>query len=214
MKTIFWNVDTQYDFMRADESFKGALPIPEARAIEGNLARLTNIAETKGIKVINTADWHKKNSPELSDNPDFVNTFPAHCLQYTEGAEFVPATNPKNPYKVGWEEERLDFEELARNRNIIIYKDKFDVFAGNPKTEEIVKAINPDRAVVYGVATNVCVDYAVVGLLERGIEVYVPTDAIKELPDRSLPYDSWTKGEQLKKSAILIQTDKIPGILK
>ena len=31
MKTIFWNVDTQYDFMRDDESFKGGLPVSGAR---------------------------------------------------------------------------------------------------------------------------------------------------------------------------------------
>jgi nicotinamidase/pyrazinamidase len=195
MSTIFWNVDTAYDFMRDDESFKGALAIPGARAIERNLAKLTNLAKEKKIKVVNTADWHKRNSSELSDNPDLVNTFPPHCLQDTKGARFVPATDPENPYKVGWENEDLDLEEIKKRRNIIIYKDKFDVFTGNPKTEQIVRIINPSKALVYGVATNVCVDKAVLGLLERDIEVYVPIDAIKELPNIPLPYDNWEKLE-------------------
>lgn len=208
MKTIFWNVDTQYDFMRNDESYKGKLAIPGARAIEGNLIRLTKLAEENRIIVVNTADWHKANSLELSDKPDFVNTFPPHCLQHTKGAEFVLATNPNDPYRIGWEEGTLDLEEIEQKRNIIIYKDKFDVFVGNPKTEQIVQAINPDRAVVYGVATNVCVDCAVRGLLERKVQVYVPTDAIKELPNLPLPYENWQRD-----GAILATTDEIYKIL-
>jgi len=47
--------------------------------------------------------------------------------------------------------------------------------------------------VVYGVATNVCVNYAVVGLKERGIDVYAVVDAIKELPGLPLKevLNSW-----------------------
>ena len=208
MKTIFWNVDTQYDFMRSDESFKGALAIQGARIIEGNLARLTELAKVKRLKVVNTADWHKRDSPELSDNPDFINTFPPHCLQYTKGAEFVSATNPQDSYKIGWEQGDLNLEEIMRKRNVTIYKDKFDVFTGNPKTEQIVRAINPDRVIVYGVATNVCVDCAVRGLLERKIQTYVPTDAIKELPNLPLPYESWQR-----KGAVLTTTDEIYEML-
>ena len=114
MRTIFWNVDTQYDFMRSD----GKLYVQGAEQIERNLEILTQLAETQGIKVVNTADWHKQDSPELSDNPDFVNTFPPHCLQNTKGAEYVPATSPKNPYAVEWEEGTLDLEKIVRIRNI------------------------------------------------------------------------------------------------
>ena len=96
MKTIFWNVDTQYDFMRPD----GRLYVKGAEQIEGNLVRLTELARRKGIKVVNTADWHRKDSLELSNNPDFANTFPPHCLQNTRGAEFIPATNPQDSYKI------------------------------------------------------------------------------------------------------------------
>ncbi len=198
METIFWNVDTQYDFMRND---KGALPVPGAKEIERNLEKLTHIAKIKRLKVINTADWHKRNSEELSDNPDFKKTFPPHCLEYTRGAEFIPITSPVNPYKVHWEDNELDLDEIREERNIVIYKDKFDVFSGNYKTEKILEAINPDRAVVYGVATNVCVDFAVKGLLKKGIKVYIPTDAIKELPNLPLPFNNWRKlGAKLTKT--------------
>lgn len=185
---IFWNVDTQYDFMRDDASFNGALPVPEARGIEDKLRELTNYATEHGIRVVNTADWHNEHSKEFSDQPDYQTTFPVHCLQGTKGAEYVPATQPDNSYNVDWQDPTgLDLNQMQEHRNITIYKDAFDVFEGNSQTENVLAALNPKTAVVYGVATNVCVDYAVIGLRARGVDVLVPTDAIKELP--GLPLD-------------------------
>ena len=208
MKTIFWNVDTQYDFMRDDEAYKGRLAIPGAKAIEGNLEKLTAIAKQLGIKVINTADWHTIESEELSTNPDFTKTFPQHCMQDTKGAQFVPATNPENPYLIDWKQEQFDKEKVLQTRNIVLYKDKFDIFTGTPHSDKVVELIRPEKVVVYGVATNVCVDCAVKGLLERKVQVYVPTDAIKELPNLPLPYENWQR-----KGAILTRTDDIYKIL-
>ena len=182
MKTIFWNVDTQYDFMRNDNSFRGALSVEGARVIEPNLEKLTKIAEKYNIQVINTADWHNQDSKEISDKPDFKKTYPAHCMQNTKGAEYIPSTAPHDPLVISWEDAGFDREAAKGARNIVLYKDKFDVFEGNPHTLNVLQAIAPDRVFLYGVATNVCVDQAVLGLAERVKEVYVVRDAIKELP--------------------------------
>lgn len=206
MKTILWNVDTQYDFMRNDESFKGKLAIPGAREIEGNLARLTQYGRENNLKVVNTADWHTNESGELAEKPDFRTTFPEHCMQNTQGAEFVPATAPENPYRIDWRAENVSAEEIERARNIVLYKDKFDVFTGTPHAERVLGILKPQRAIVYGVATNVCVDCAVRGLLERKVEVCVPLDAIKELPGLPLPYETW-KGLGAK----LVTTEEVVG---
>ena len=190
-KTIFWNVDTQYDFMKPD----GKLSIAGATAIEGNLEYLTAIAADRSIKVVNTADYHSAASRELSAAPDFKTTFPPHCLAGTKGAEFIDATKPANPYVIDWKDQSFDPAKVQQHRNIVVYKDEFDAFhpTGAPHTEKVLREINADRAIVYGVATNVCVDFAVKGLLQRGLGVYVPTDAIKELPGLSLVtvLDSW-----------------------
>ena len=182
MKTIFWNVDTQYDFMRAE----GKLYVQGAESIEGNLEKLTKLAEERNIQVVNTADWHTKKTKEISKTPDYINTFSEHCMAGTRGAEYIPATKPDNAYKIRWWQKSFNEEKVKSSRNIILYKDKFDVFTGTPHADGVFRIIKPDRAIVYGVATNVCVDFAVMGLLERGIEVYVPTDAIKELPNLPL----------------------------
>lgn len=216
MKTIFWNVDTQYDFMRNDESFQGSLAIPGARDMEGNLEKLTKFAREKSIRIVNTADWHNEYTKEISDTPDFKTTFPKHCMQGTKGADYVPATKPVNPYMIDWAFDPIpylgDEAEMAIKTgisfggDIVILKDHFDVFQGNPYTEEVLRILKPERAVVYGVATNVCVNYAVLGLLERGIKVYVPTDAIKELP--GLPLED-VLNDWKEKGAVLTTVDQI-----
>lgn len=202
MSKIFWNVDTQYDFMRND----GKLYVPKAEQIDWNLSRLTEFARIEGIKVVNTGDWHDENSGEISGNPDFVKTFPAHCMRNTDGAKFIPLTRPKRPYEIDWKNESFDPRKVRTRRNIVLYKDKFDVFSGTPHAEPVLKLLNPKSAIVYGVATNVCVDCAVRGLLERNVKVYVPLDAIKELPGLPLPYDNWKKA-----GARLISTEDVLG---
>lgn len=205
---LFWNVDTQYDFMRPD----GALYVKDAEQIEHNLEDLTDLAALLGIKVVNTADWHTMASPELSNKPDYKTTFPPHCLQDTKGAGYIRATRPEDPCIISWQHKGYSEQDVLTSREIVLYKDRFDAFdsEGAPFTDSIVKLLQPQRAIVYGVATNVCVDFAVKGLRQRGVEVYVITDAIKELPN--LPLEEVLQ-EWQKLGAHLTKVNDVAGYL-
>ena len=196
-RTTFWNVDTQEDFI--DQS--GKLYVKGAEEIRPVLKMITDFAKSEGIRVINTCDYHFIYSQELSNQPDFKSTFPPHCMAGTSGADFISETNPELPLLIDWDSELGIFEEFddpQRFRNIVIRKDAFDVFIGNQYTEKIVQILHPDQVFVYGVTTNICVDKAVIGLADRGIQVYVLMDAIKELPNLPLPYETWaSKGVKL-----------------
>lgn len=207
MRMVFWNVDTQHDFMRED----GKLYVPGAEQIEPRLAQLTELAEKYRIKVVNTADKHRPGSAEIAAEPDFAETFPEHCMEGTAGVLYIAATAPVDAYAIDWTDKEYDRQQALDNRNIILYKDAFDVFAGNPHTQSIVELLQPEAVVVYGVATNVCVAYAVNGLLDRGVKVYVPQDAIKGLP--SLPLEE-TIREWERKGAELIHTEAIEEYLR
>ena len=199
---LFFNVDTQNDFMRKD----GALYIEGAEEIYRNLYQLTNFAKEKNIKVINTCDWHNKKCEEFSNNPDYITTFPPHCIKNTYGAEFLDLTEPEDPYIVEYDNFNLDIDKIDQKRNIIIRKNTFDVFS-NYSTNDILKYLNPDTIIVYGVASDVCVDLVVRGLLDMDMSVCVVKDAIKELPGSKKPYVDW-----FFKGAILTQMKRVQKI--
>ncbi len=187
---LFWNVDTQIDFIEPT----GKLYVKGAEKLKPILKKITHFAAESQIRVVNTCDFHLINSPELSHHPDFVTSFPEHCMAGTNGAEFIQETKPIFPAIVDWMTPIAILPQLAnaqQYRNIVIRKDAFDVFEGNPCTVKILKLFNPQKVFVYGVSTNVCVDRAVCGLAKMGYQVFVFEDAIKELPKIPLPFKQW-----------------------
>lgn len=204
---LFWNVDTQLDFI----SPKGKLYVEGAEKLRPKWAELTALAEKKSLRVVNTADFHYSNSAELDPNPDFINTFPEHCMANTRGAVFVKETKPEDAVIFDWDKEYMitpDIFSQEKSRNIVIRKDAFDVFEGSPHTDTILKYLNPETVVVYGVTTNVCVDAAVKGLFNKVKKIYVIEDAIKELPKIPLPFESWDEME-----IEMITVDKLKEIM-
>ncbi len=192
---IFWDVDTQYDFMHAD----GKLYVPEAEHIIPNLRRLTAHAHAQGIRVIASADDHVPGHPEISDTPDFAETFPPHCLRGTPGQRKIPETALRDPLVI--EPDPQDPATLRRRvraheGDLLFHKHRFDVFT-NPNVEPVVAALDPEVIVVYGVALDVCNRYAIEGLLARRPEtrLFLVTDATKpivaEQRDRLLA--DWTR---------------------
>ena len=187
---IFWNVDTQEDFIDKD----GKLSVPGAEAIRPVWKQLTDMAKDMKIQVVNTCDYHFINAEEISDYPDYITKFPPHCMAGTTGAHFVKETDPEFPVIIDWDTDLAihpDFGVGESYRNLVLRKNAFDVFSGNPYTERILEIIKPERIFVYGVTTNICVDNAVVGLCSRGYKVCVIEDAIKELPNLPLPFENW-----------------------
>ena len=57
--TVFWDVDTQVDFMLPT----GSLPVPGAEALLPNLGRLTEAARAAGVTIVHTADLHSRFFP-------------------------------------------------------------------------------------------------------------------------------------------------------
>lgn len=184
MPVIFWDVDTQVDFMRAD----GKLYVPGAESIIPNLKRLTGYAHDHGIRIVASADDHVPGHKELSDQPDFRQTFPLHCMRGTPGQRKIPETALRNALVVEPEAETpaaLHQRLLAHSGDVLLNKHWFDVFT-NANTDAVIGALKPRTVVLYGVATDVCNRYALEGLLERHPEVrlFAVQDAMKAIdPD-------------------------------
>jgi nicotinamidase/pyrazinamidase len=180
-RVIFWDVDTQYDFMKAD----GKLYVPDAEQLIPNLRKLTDYAHGHGIRIVASADDHERDHPEISATPDFKATFPPHCLRGTPGQRKIPETTLRDPLIVEPEPQdpaALAAKVRAHRGDILLLKHRFDVFT-NANALTVIDALDPHDVVLYGVALDVCDKYAIEGLLQHRphIRIFAVTDAMKPI---------------------------------
>lgn len=176
MNTIFFDIDTQNDFILED----GALSVSGAESIRPNLKRLTDWARKNNLLIVASMDRHfglpefKEAEVELER---WGGPFPEHCMNGTDGQKKIQETSLKEPCYI--ESKRYSENELENillsKKEIIIEKQSFDVFS-NPNTGIILRGVK--KAVVYGVATDYCVKAAALGLRSLGVHVLLVTDAI------------------------------------
>lgn len=178
---LFWDVDTQVDFMKAT----GKLYVPESEAIIPALATLTQHAHRHGIPILASADDHVADHAELSDAPDWIQTFPPHCMRDTPGQTKIRETVLTNPLVI--QPEPLPAAELAaqvgaHRGDYLLLKHRFDVFT-NANTRPLVELLDPQRIVLYGVALDVCDKAAIEGLLMYFPEIPLTlvTDAVRAI---------------------------------
>src|SRR6266516_739095 len=177
---ILWDVDTQNDFMLPE----GKLYVPGAEEAAPAMARLVAAARAAGVVHVASADDHVLTAPEISDAPDWRNTYPPHCLRGTPGAERIPETEQEDPlplsltpYPPG-----LVPALVKGRRELLLLKKNFNVFT-NPNADPLLDALDPEEIVVFGVATDVCDDAAIRGFLQRGRRVRFVEDAARGLDD-------------------------------
>jgi nicotinamidase/pyrazinamidase len=172
---ILWDVDTQVDFMLPD----GKLYVPGAEGTAPAMKRLVDAARAAGIVHVASADDHELTDEEISDEPDFQQTYPPHCLRGTRGARKIPETEQEDPVPITLE--HLP-ERYLEGREFLLLKKNFDVFT-NPNTDRLLERLDPDEIVVFGVATDVCDDAAIRGFLARGRKVRFVEDAARGLDE-------------------------------
>lgn len=175
MRTIFFDIDTQLDFV----SPAGALYAPGAERIVAAVAQLNRHAASSGIALISTTDAHAENDAEFTQ-------WPPHCVSGTLGQRKPQATLIEKCVMVPNCE---DLPETAGAAQIILEKQTVNVFETRT-IAPLLDRLGADRFVIYGVVTEVCVWHAAHGLLRYGKPVTVVTDSVqalnREAGDRAL----------------------------
>jgi nicotinamidase/pyrazinamidase len=166
MKTVFLDIDSQLDFLYP----AGALYVPKAERIVPAIARLNRFAAASGFPVVSTTDAHAEDDPEFS-------TWPPHCIAGTLGQRKPEATLLDGRVTVP---NRECDPILDGARQIVVEKQTVDVFQCR-KLGRVLERLNAASYVVYGVVTEICVLYAVRGLLKTLKPVTVVTDAVETL---------------------------------
>jgi len=168
VKTVFFDVDTQMDFLYP----AGALYVPGAETIVDRIGALNRYAGEHGVPVISTVDAHAENDPEFRD-------WPPHCVAGTAGQAKPFLTLLEKRVTVP-NIRGLPSTEGAQQ--ILVEKQALDCFT-NVNLNELLQRLGADRYVVYGVVTEICVQRAAMGLLKTGARVELATDAVFSLSD-------------------------------
>lgn len=166
MKTVFFDIDTQIDFVYP----AGALYVPGAEQIIPLVAELNRRAPL----VVSTMDAHAEDDPEFQ-------LYPHHCVAGTTGQHKPAVTLLDARANI-----QAPTDQALRDdaRQLILEKQKLDCFT-NPHLAPLLARLNADRYVVYGVVTEICVRFAAFGLLKSGNRVEIVTDAVRALDDRN-----------------------------
>ena len=169
-KVVLWEVDAQTDFMLPG----GKLYVPGAEKKIPNMRRLVDAVRAGKVFLISSTDQHAPNDPEFQ-------RFPPHCVRGTSGAEIVAELKAAEPVQVENTGAAQIPGDICRTQQVVIEKQTLDVF-DNPATEKLLGQFPANcEFVVFGVVTEFCVRLAVQGLLDRGREVALVTDAIETL---------------------------------
>jgi nicotinamidase/pyrazinamidase len=180
-RLIFWDVDTLHDFMTSD----GKLYVAGAEEIIPVVGALTAFARTRRVPIVASADNHDPTDVEISDVPDWKTTFPPHCMRGTPGQLKIVETALTDPLVIEPDPQdpgALAQRALSHRGDFLLHKHTVDVF-GNPNTVTLLRALEPEAVVLYGVATDFCNRYAVEGLLRHAprTTLHLVTDAMRAI---------------------------------
>lgn len=168
MKTVFVDIDSQLDFLYP----AGALYVPGAERIVPAIAQLNRFAAAQGMPVISTTDAHTEDDPEFQ-------VWPHHCVAGAWGQRKPENTLlPRRVVIPNRECELSGALDIRGAQQIVIEKQTVDAFQA-ANLGRVLEMLAAERYVVYGVVTEICVSYAVRGLLETGRPVIVVSDAIE-----------------------------------
>jgi len=121
-----------------------------ARRIIPPIRRLLEGELAKGSKIFFVCDHHDPDDDEFK-------MFPPHCIAGTAETEVIP--------------------ELADYKGEVIHKKRFSAFF-DTRLEEKLEDLNPEKLIVCGVCTDICVCHTVSDARSRDYEVEVPVDCV------------------------------------
>ena len=122
----------------------------EARQIIPNIKRLIESEQAAGSSIIFIADNHDPDDLEFE-------MFPVHCVRGTEECEVIP--------------------ELADYVTVTLQKRRYSAFYETDLAGRL-KALNPDKIILAGVCTDICVMHTTADARNRDYAVEVPTDCV------------------------------------
>lgn len=174
-KTALIVVDVQSTFMEG-----GGLPVPQGEDVVSIINDLMNEFDY----VITTQDWHINPGEHISNEPDFVDSWPVHGMANTQEAELHPNLN--HP---------LDGLRIKKGQYDAGYSGFSGVAEDGRNLEKVLLDLGVKKVFVCGLATEYCVrataldsrdcgfDTTVILRASRGVTPEGVENAVSEMRD-------------------------------
>lgn len=184
-------VDAQRGFMPATEGERLGLPgfgelgVTGGEKIIEPINSLTRFFVAQDALVATTQDWHPKETAHFSETPNYVDTWPVHCVGGTPGAELAPDLLVAQDDAIAYTF-RKGREAITDPADDTSYT---GALAGEVNSDELLPAFLKRRGVKKIVAVGLalgdgqedklCLDSTAVDLKAEGFDVTVVTDAVE-----------------------------------
>lgn len=172
MANAFLIVDIQNDFTEG-----GALAVTGGRDVAAGISEYLAEHGDDYALIAASRDWHdpeSDNEGHLSADPDYVDTWPAHCVAGTEGAQYHPALNT----------EPIDVH-VRKGQGIPAYS----AFEGTTDEGRKLLGVLTDAGItrldVAGLATDHCVRASALDAKAAGMDVRVLLDLSAGVADET-----------------------------
>jgi nicotinamidase/pyrazinamidase len=145
MRNALLVVDLQNDFIEG-----GALPITGGRNVAAQVSRHVRHFKTEYAFVVASRDYHEDPADHFADQPDFVNTWPKHCVIGTPGAALcTPIFNLVR--------EKLIQSVVDKGRHAAAYSAFEGLDARGHPLYDVLREARVDHIDICGLATDYCV---------------------------------------------------------
>jgi nicotinamidase/pyrazinamidase len=145
MRNALLAVDLQADFVAG-----GSLPVPNGMPVCAMIARHIRHFKTEYHFVVASRDAHENPPDHFSETPDFINTWPPHCVIGTPGVAFVPPI--QNLVR-----EKLIQCVVSKGRNAAAYSAFEGLDSRGHDLLNVLKEARIDHIDICGLATDFCV---------------------------------------------------------
>ncbi|MGV1008096.1 MAG: isochorismatase family protein [Dermatophilaceae bacterium] len=158
-------VDVQNDFCEG-----GSLAVAGGSRVAAAITDWVREQTDRYAALAATADWHEDPGEHFAGQPDYVDTWPRHCVVGTDGAAFHPAVGPAI--------EAAD-AVFRKGRHSAAYSG-FEGYAGEPDAplglaqwlhQHAIEAVD-----IVGIATDHCVRATALDAIAEGLRTRVLLD--------------------------------------
>lgn len=181
-------VDAQRGFMPASEGRRlhldgfGELGVEGGEKIIDNLNQLSERFADASLPIATTQDFHPAQTAHFSDQPNYINTWPAHCIGGTPGAELHPELRVINDitatHFIKGDIPCTSPEDDTSYTGALAYQPETRTLLPDWLHEQNTKHIYvTGLALGDGDEHKLCVDSTAVDLHDQGFEVTLVTDA-------------------------------------